>query len=60
MAFKEKGRPAEGSPIPKFVMADTSDPTETALNLQVSRLIGRAISPSTAEMLAPLVFGGAL
>jgi hypothetical protein len=60
MAFKEKGRPAEGSPIPKYVLADASDPTETAFALQVSRLARLyAVNAAMAETLAPLVFQGA-
>ncbi len=58
MATIEKGRPAEGSPIPKYVLADASDPTETSLALQVSRLARLyAIDVVMAETLAPLVFG---
>jgi len=57
-AFIEKARHHSG-PIRNLSLQDNSDPTETALNLQVLRLIGCAISPATAEMLAPLVFGGA-
>jgi hypothetical protein len=55
---KEKGRPAEGSPNPKFVMADNADQTTNRLNLQVSRLTSRcAVSAAMAEALAPLAFG---
>jgi hypothetical protein len=60
MASKEKGGPAESRPIPKYVMADVSDPTETAFALQVSRLARLyAIDVVMAETLARLVFQGA-
>jgi len=55
---KEKGRPAEGSPIPKVVLADATEPKATLLNLQASRLTRRcAVTPSMAAILAPLIYG---
>jgi hypothetical protein len=57
MASKEKGCPAEGSPIPKIVLADNSDIAPPAINLQVARLTRLyAVNAAMAEALAPLVF----
>ena len=55
---KEKGRPAEGSPIPKVVLADATEPKVSLLCLQASRLMRRCpISEAMAAVLAPLVYG---
>ena len=57
-ATKEKGRPAEGSPIPKVVVYhDSQESKASALKLQVSRLTRCAVSAAMAEVLAPLAFG---
>jgi hypothetical protein len=58
IAVKEKGRPAEGSPIPNVVLADATEFKAPLLNLQVSRLTSRcAVSAAMAAILAPLIFG---
>lgn len=58
MASKEKGRPAEGSPIPNCVLADAPEPKATLLSLQASRLMRRCpISSAMASTLAPLIYG---
>ena len=58
MAVKEKGRPAEGSPIPIYVLPDNAEYKATQLQLQIIRLMRRcAIKASIAETLAPMVFG---
>jgi hypothetical protein len=58
MTIKEKGRPAEGSPIPNCVLPDNAEYKATELQLQVIRLTRRcAINAGTAQTLAPLVFG---
>jgi hypothetical protein len=56
-ATKEKGRPAEGSPIPKVVLADATEPKASLRNLQVSRLTRCAVSAAMAVTIAPLIFG---
>ena len=58
MAIKEKGRLAEGSPIPNCVLPDNTEYRATQLQLQVIRLTRRfAINDGMAETLAPMVFG---
>jgi hypothetical protein len=55
---KEKGRPGEGSPIPKFVLTDATDSKSLPLNLQISRLCRlHAVNATMAAMIAPLIFG---
>jgi hypothetical protein len=55
---KEKGRLAEGSPIPNYVLADNSEYIALQLQLQVIRLTRRCgIDAGMAETLAPMVFG---
>jgi hypothetical protein len=55
---KEKGRPAEGSPIPNYVLADRSEYIALQLQLQVIRLTRRCgVDADMAETLAPMVFG---
>jgi hypothetical protein len=57
-ATKEKGRLAEGSPIPNYVLADKPEYTALQLQLQVIRLTRRCgINAGMAETLAPMVFG---
>lgn len=57
VAPKEKGR-REGSPNPKYVLADNSEHTALQLRLQVSTLVRRlGVEPDTAVTLAPMVFG---
>jgi hypothetical protein len=56
-SIKERGCPAESSPIPNYVVDNAKSKT-FILNLQVSRLTRRcAISVAMAETLAPLAFG---
>jgi hypothetical protein len=56
-ATKEKGRPAEGSPIPKVVLTDATEFTTSLLNFQASRLVRLyAVNAAMAETLAPLIF----
>jgi hypothetical protein len=58
MTTKEKGRPAEGSPIPKYVLADNAEYIALQLQLQVIRLTRRCgVGADMAETLAPMVFG---
>ena len=58
---KEKGRLAEGSPIPNYVLADKSEYTALQLQLQVNRLTCRCgVTAGMAETLAPMVFGATL
>jgi hypothetical protein len=58
MTIKEKGCPAEGSPIPNYVLADNTEYKPTKLQLQVTRLTCHcAINAGMAETLAPMVFG---
>jgi hypothetical protein len=58
MSIKERGRLAEGSPIPNYVLADNTEYKPTQLQLQVIRLTRRcAINAGMAETLAPMVFG---
>lgn len=55
---KEKGRPAEGSPIPDYVLADKSEYRALQHQLQVTRLRHRCgVDAVMAEALAPMVFG---
>lgn len=56
---KEKGRPAEGSPIPKFIpRQEQSESSASLLRIQVSRLTRRcAISVAMAEAIAPMIYG---
>jgi hypothetical protein len=55
---KEKGRLAEGSPIPNGVLADKSEYIALQLQLQVIRLTRRCgVDAGMAETLAPMVFG---
>jgi hypothetical protein len=57
-ATKEKGRPAEGSPIPNYVLADNAEYKALQLQLQVIRLTRRCgVDAGMAETLAPIVFG---
>jgi hypothetical protein len=57
-ATKEKGRLAEGSPIPNNVLADKSEYIALQLQLQVIRLTRRCgVDAGMAETLAPMVFG---
>ena len=57
-ATKEKGRLAEGSPIPNYVLADNSEYIALQLQLQVIRLTRRCgVDACLAETLAPMVFG---
>ena len=61
MAEIEKGRPVEGSPIPKCVLADNSEYTPHQYRLQLSRLIRLyAVGGPLAEALTPLVFLGGM
>ena len=55
----EKGRLAEGSPIPKIIpRQEHSEFSELPRELQVSRLTRRcAISAAMAAIVAPLIFG---
>lgn len=58
--MSEKDKARRSGPNPNMSLQDNSDTNETAINLQVSRLIQRcAISAAMAETLAPLVFQGA-
>jgi hypothetical protein len=58
MTTKEKGRPAEGSPIPNYVLADKSEYIALQLQLQVIRLTRHCgVDAGMAETLAPMVFG---
>jgi hypothetical protein len=53
----EKGRLAEGSPIPNYVLADKSEYRALQLQLQVIRLTRRCgVNAGMAETLAPMVF----
>jgi hypothetical protein len=53
----EKGRLAEGSPIPNYVLADRSEYTVPLLQLQVIRLTRCwGVNAGMAETLAPMVF----
>lgn len=56
---KEKGRPAEGSPIPKIVLGrNGAEDTKSLLNLQVAQITRRcAISAAMAAVVAPIMFG---
>jgi hypothetical protein len=55
---KEKGRLAEGSPIPNYVLADKSEYIALQLQLQVIRLTRCCgVAADMAETLAPMVFG---
>jgi hypothetical protein len=58
MSIKEKGRPAESSPIPKFIHAHGQAESNSSLvQLQASRLLRLyAVNGPMAEVLAPLVF----
>jgi hypothetical protein len=57
MPIKEKGCPAEGSPIPNYVLADNPEYIAPQLQLQVSRLARLyAVNAAMAETIAPLVF----
>ena len=57
-ATKEKGHPAEGSPIPNYVLPDNAVYIALQLQLQVIRLTRRCgIDAGKAETLAPMVFG---
>jgi len=59
MAFKEKGRPAGGDPIPNtLVCQDNSEFKPQLIKLQAFNLARRcAIDAAMAEALAPMVFG---
>jgi hypothetical protein len=58
MITKEKGCPAEGSPIPNYVLPDNAEYTALQLQLQVIRLTRRCgVNAGMAETLAPMVFG---
>jgi hypothetical protein len=50
-ATKEKGRPAEGSPIPEVVLADATEPKASLLNLQVLRFDYGELAPDVAASL---------
>lgn len=55
---KEKGRPAEGSPIPNYVLADKSGYIALQHQLQVIRLTRLyGVDVDMAVTLAPMVFG---
>jgi hypothetical protein len=57
-ATKEKGRPAEGSPIPNYVLPDNAEYKALQLQLQVIQLTRRCgVGAGMAETLAPMVFG---
>jgi hypothetical protein len=58
MSIKEKGRPAESSPIPKIIHAHGQTESNLSLvQLQVSPLSRLyAVNGPMAEVLAPLVF----
>jgi hypothetical protein len=56
MSKIEKGRLAEGSPIPNYVLADNSEHTSLQHQLQVNRLTRCCVNAGMAETLAPLVF----
>jgi hypothetical protein len=58
MSVKEKGRPAESSPIPKFIHAHgQAESSLSLLQLQVLRLSRLyAVNGPMAEVLASLVF----
>ncbi len=54
----EKGGPAEGRPIPNYVLADNAEYRALQLQLQVFRLTRRCgVDVGMAQTLAPLVFG---
>jgi hypothetical protein len=50
MNIKEKGRLAEGSPIPNFVLADSSEYKPLQLHLQVIRRDRHREAPSTETL----------
>ncbi len=58
MSIKEKGCPAESSPIPKYIHAHgRTESNPSLLQLQISRLSRLyAVNGPMAEVLAPLVF----
>jgi hypothetical protein len=57
-ATNEKGCPAEGSPIPNYVLPDNAEYKATQLQLQVIRLTRRCgVDSGMAQTLAPMVFG---
>lgn len=58
MALKEKGCPAESSPIPKIIPRQEHPEFTTAQrDLQVARLMRYfAMNASMAEALAPMIF----
>ena len=58
MSIEEKGRPAESSPIPKYIHAHgQAESNPSLVQLQASRLSRLyAINGPMAEALAPLVF----
>lgn len=61
MAAKEKGHPAEGGPIPNYVLADNSEfmLSDFQNQLRKSRLVRLyAVNAAMAEVLAPFVFLG--
>lgn len=54
----EKGGPAEGRPIPNYVLPDNAEYIALQLQLQVIRLTRRCgVDAGLAETLAPMVFG---
>jgi hypothetical protein len=58
MSIKEKGCPAESSPIPKYIHAHVQTESNSSLvQLQASRLLRLyAVNGPMAEVVAPLVF----